>query len=374
MHAFIITVPVPLIEAVHFVISNHITDADAYVTKSFAGAEEIAERLRSTGVFQNVFLEEDVLLTYPITIKKCVRTVINGWGLVSRLKKRKYDYAYYNNSGWLINSIFYTGFIKGNPRCVQRFIEHGNNTYLNEYGNKSWKLRLMINLMGFRCMDGSMLEALYMFDPSLLKVRQDGEIRVMPSMDKNNRRFLETLNQSFAFAPTTNDLKDKQIIIMEQGPLKVDFDMEAFWNKVFEMIDTDRAIIKTHPRQKGSALQKSGIPVSSVGGIPWEVVALNMDLEEKTQITIFSGSCLTPKVCCGIESRVILLYKLLPVDYTFFGKQIVELTNEIGEKYIDRDKFFVPESFEELKAYCDANGLGPAQRSKDNRRKEEMEK
>ena len=50
---------------------------------------------------------------------------MNGKKVVKDMSTRKYDYIYYNNSGWLINSIFYTGALKGNPDCEQHFIEHG---------------------------------------------------------------------------------------------------------------------------------------------------------------------------------------------------------------------------------------------------------
>lgn len=350
-HAFVATLPFTLIEAINFVISFGITEADVYITKTFANADKIAARLRETGVFKNVYLEEDVLLTYPITVKKCWDMVMNGKRVVKEIKQRSYDYAYYNNGGWLVNSIFYTGFIKGNPKCKQRYIEHGCISYYVEYGKKPWYLRPLITLCGYKCMDGTMLEALYMFAPQFLKVHQYGEIRKMPYMDKDNRKFIEAINYIFDFDPKQNEFIDKEIIIMEQGPLGVDFDMIAFWEGVIQYIPKKNAIIKAHPRQKKSALQQMGIDIASDHSIPWEVIALNIDMSNKTQITIFSGSCLLPKMGCNIESSVVLLYKLLPVDYLLYGKQIVELADEVGKRYEDKSKFFVPETFEELEIF-----------------------
>ena len=357
MHAFVATVPVTLMMAINYVISLNIKDADVYITKSFANADQIAGRLKEKCVFKNVYLVEDVLLTYPITVKKCINVVRNGKKIVKDISCRKYDYAYYNNSGWLVNSIFYTGFIKGNPNCQQRFIEHGYNTYLNEYGKKPWYLRLLINLCGYKCMDGSMLEALYMYNPNLLKVHQDGEIRTMPYMDKNNKIFINVLNYIFDFDPTKNEFLNKKIIIMEQGPLKEEFDIQKFWSNILEYINKDNAIIKCHPRQKQSALQKSGIVISKNNTVPWEIIALNTDMENKVQFAIFSGSCIIPKTCCNIESTVILLYKLLPIDYSFIGERIVNLTQEIGSRYENPERFFVPETIEELKDYCIRNKI-----------------
>ena len=351
-HAFVATVPVTLIEAINFVVSFNIKDADVYITRSFVDSDGVAERLSECKLFKNVYIYDDVLLTYPITARKCCHVVLNGKKIVKDISSRSYDYAYYNNSGWLINSIFYTGFIKGNKKCKHRFIEHGYNTYLNEYGRKPWLLGALIKICGYKCMDGSMLEALYMFNPSLLKVPQNGEIRTMPYMDKNNALFVDILNHTFNFDPNKNEFKNKKLIIMEQGPLKEEFDIEEFWKNILSDVEKETAIIKCHPRQRKSALQNMGIELSNSNTIPWEVIALNTEMEDKVQMTIFSGSCIIPKTCCNIESTVILLYKLLPIDYSFIGEKVVELTNEIGTQYEDEKKFFIPETLEELKNYC----------------------
>lgn len=358
MYAFLATVPVTLIEAIHFVVSGKIKDADVYITKSFGGADKIARRLRKTGIFKHVFLIEDILLTYPITVKKCVNTVLNGKKVVRDMKKRHYEYGYYNNSGWLVNSIFYTGLLKGNKNCKQNFIEHGYNTYLNEYGKKPWYLRLLINLAGFRCMDGPMLEALYLFEPELLRVEQDGAQKKLPKMDKNDKRFIHALNYTFGYSKEHDEFKDKRIIVMEQGPQKVEFDKEAFWDRVFEIIDTKDAIIKAHPRQKGSTLAGRGIAVCKEHTMPWEVEALNCEIENKVQLAIFSGSCLNLKICCGLEPTIILLYKLLPVDDSFLGRDVAAFAEEVGTLFEDRQKYFIPESFDELAEYCNRIGIG----------------
>lgn len=352
-HAFVATVPICLIEAINFVIANEINDADVYVTKSFKHADEIAGRLSKTDVFKNVYLVEDVLLTYPITVKKCIKMVKNGHKVVNEMKTRHYDYIYYNNSGWLINSIFYTGSLKGNKKCIQRFIEHGYNTYLNDYAKKPWYLRILINLTGFKCMDGSMLETLYMFYPDLLRARQDGKVKKMVALNRNNKRLVEAINYSFDFNPEKSEFANKKIIIMEQGPLKVKIDMADFWGKVLDNIESSDIIIKPHPRQVSSALQDFGIEVCVNNEMPWEVVALNLDLSEKIQFTIFSGSCIFPKLLCDVEPYVVLLYKLLPVDYHYLGDDLLSLSDAIREKYTDKFKYFVPETFEELKDFCD---------------------
>lgn len=352
MHAFIGTVPFTLIEAINYVLSNEIEDADLYLVKVFNGAEETGERIRKTGIFKNIYILDDVLLTYPITFAKCINVIKNGRKVVDLLKNKKYDFCYYNNSGWLINSIFYTGFMKRNPEIKNMFIEHGYYSYVTDYADKPWYMKWIIRMVGLKCMDGTMIDTIYMFEPELMCTRYDGKIKKMKKLDKNNSRLVETLNAVFDYNIQNNEYADKKIIIMEQGPMKVEFDKEAFWNKVFECIDLDKTIIKAHPRQKESTLVNSGATISKKHTLPWEIEILNNDIENKVQITIFSGACVSPKLMFDDEPTVIFLYKLLPVDYTFLGKKIMDFADEIGERYINKDKYFVPENFEQLKQYC----------------------
>ena len=145
---------------------------------------------------------------------------------------------------------------------------------------------------------------------------------------------------------------------MEQGKLKVDFDKETFWNKVFECLNKDIAIIKPHPRQKNSTLSNSGIKVCHNNTLPWEIVCLNNDLSNKVQITIFSQACISPKLIFDQEPTVIFLYKLLPVGYDYLGAGLLEFADSIGALYRDKDKYFIPESFEELHDYCQKHSIG----------------
>lgn len=357
MRAFIGTVPFTIIEAVHFVVANNYNDADLYMVKVFDGAEEVYKRIIDTEVFSNVYLIEDVLLTYPITIKKCIDAVKNGRKFLKSARDRVYDEVYYNNSGWLINSIFYTAFYKANKNIKNMFLEHGFNSYTNVYSQKPFYLRVLINLVGLKCMDGTMLDTTFMFHPELIHIKYYGKIEKMLPMDRNNKRFVDALNHIFHYECDKDEFESKKIIIMEQGPQKFSFDKENFWNVILKSIDKKESIIKAHPRQTDSTLKKCGIDISTNHTLPWEIEALNIDIKNKTQITIFSGACISPKLIFNEEPTVIFLYKLLPVEQNVFGKTFIDFADELGKSYIDKEKFFVPETFDEFEEYCKKHGL-----------------
>ena len=351
MKAFIATVPFTIIEAVNYVVSENIDDADIYLVNVFNDAREIYENIKKTDVFKNAYFVEDVLLTYPITLKKCFKVIKNGRKFIRDNKKRKYDAVYYNNSGWLINSVFYTAFRKGNKNLENNFIEHGFYSYTNDYSQKPWYMRHLVHLFGMRCMDGSMLDNLYMFHPEIMSMPTSANICKMKKMDKTNKRLVNSLNTIFGYSPEQDEFSEKKIIIMEQGPQKYEFDKDGFWNRILKMIDKDNAIVKAHPRQKQSSLIDKGVAVCTNHTVPWEIELLNMDINDKVQMTIFSGSCISPKLLFDEEPTVIFLYKIAPIDQSVWGEGVTAFADSLGEMYRDKSKYFVPNSWEEFDAY-----------------------
>ena len=357
MHAFIATVPFTILEAVTYVIGYDLKEADLYLVKVFKNAEEVGQRIRATHIFKNVYVVEDVLLTYPITVKKCVNVVKNSRSILKLMKRHRYECIYYNNSGWLINSIFYTGALKGNKQVKNIFLEHGYYSYTNDYADKSWKLRLLIRMVGLKCMDGSMIDEFYAFHPELIDVRYDGELKKMPNIDKNNSRLVNAVNEIFGYDREQDEFLSKDIIVLEQGPQKFEFDKDAFWKKVFQVIDRDRTIIKPHPRQKESTLYDMGASICKNHTTPWEVEIMNIDADSKYQITIFSSSCVSPKLLFDEEPTVILLFKLLPVDMSVWDQKLLDFSEKLGNQYRTKERYFVPETFEEFEQYCMNHGI-----------------
>lgn len=352
MHAFFSTVPFTILEAVSYVIENGIKDADLYLSCTFKNAEEVGERIKQSGVFANVYTIKNVLLTYPITVKKCREVLRNRKKFLSDIKCRHYNYAYYNNSGFLINSIFYTGVYQSNKNAKHIFLEHGHYSYMNRYSDKPWYLKYLISAFGLKCMDGHQLEKVYMYEPGLSAVEQDAPVEQLKKIDILDSRMREKLNYIFDYDSEKDEFKGKKVIIMEQSKLKVDFDKEVFWSNVFECIGKEHSIIKPHPRQVNSTIGNFGIDVCKNNTIPWEIVCLNNDLSEKVQITIFSQACVSPKLIFNEEPTVIFLYKLLPVSYDFLGNGLLKFADSIGNLYTDKTKYFIPNSFEELRNYC----------------------
>lgn len=351
MVAYIASVPVHLLTALHIIKQLDIKECDLYYVPTSNNAEDLLASVRRTGIFNNVTMLPNINIEYPITTKQCIKIALNRFGACKKMKGHVYDKVYYNTDGWLLNSIVYSSL--KNKQSENIFVENGANPYITSYDRKEWYLRLFINLNFMTCMDGRFIDKRYVYEPSLISVPQSGEIHRISKIDRNDLDLKEKINKIFGYNEDLDSFTGKKIIIMEQAPRKEPIDMVGLWTKVSEYIDRDKTIVKSHPRQKDSILRELGFSMYERYTIPWEVLTFNHNMSDKTLFSYFSTSCVYPKLMYGEEPRIILLYKLVDNDYSFFGKGMVNFVEGVRDLYSDKEKFFIPKTWEELSRYCE---------------------
>ncbi len=349
MNAFFAIVPLHILYDLQMIKQNHIENCDLYYARLTKNTDELIEQIRKLKLFKNIYVLPNIVIEYPVTIKRCIEISIKKYGVMKLLKDKKYDTVYYNTDGWLFNSIIYTGLHNKTTKNI--FVENGILPYIVPYDTKEWYLRLFINFNMLTCMDGRFIDERYLFEPSLVSVPQSGEFHRIDKIDCNDMDLRRQINTVFNYDEEKDAFSDKDIIIMEQGPRREPIDMPGLWKRVGNFIDKKRTIVKAHPRQNDSALRELGFDIYERYVIPWEVISFNQNMDDKTLMCIFSTSCVTPKLMFNQEPRVILLYKLIGIDYSFFGKGMIEFVNGVGGLYKDKNKFFIPESWQELKNY-----------------------
>ena len=349
MDAFFAIVPLHILYDLQMIKQNNLKDCDLYYAPLTKNTEEVVEQIRMLGIFKNVYLLPNIVIEFPITLKQIVQIFFRKFKAMRMLKGKKYDTVYYNTDGWLFNSIIYSGL---NDKITKNvFVENGILPYITPYDSKEWYLRLFINMNFLTCMDGRFIDERFLFEPSLVSVPQSGEFKKIEKIDCNDEDMKAKLNFIFKYDEALDSFKDKDIIIMEQGPRREPIDMYGLWEKVKGIVDVDRTIVKSHPRQKDSVLRELGFDIYERYVIPWEVLTMNQNMDDKTLFTIFSTSVVNPKLMFDQEPRVILLYKLIGIDYSFFGQGMIDFVNGVGSLYRDKTKFFIPETWDELREY-----------------------
>lgn len=350
MNAYIASIPIHLVSALQMLKQQNIKECDLYYVPTSKNAEELVNKVRETKIFNEVYLLPNINIEYPITIKQILEISANRFKVRKLLKHKFYDTVYYNTDGWLLNSIMFSAF--GNKQSRNIFVENGLNPYITSYDSKEWYLRLFINCSLMTCMDGKFIDERYVYEPTAIQVKQSGKIRKINKIDCNDTIFKKKINDIFEYNAKLDSFKGKEFIILEQGPRKEPIDMIGLWTKAGKYLPKERTIVKSHPRQKDSVLKDLGFDIYNRYVIPWEVIILNQNMDEKVLICIFSTACVNPKLMFDMEPRVILLYKLIGIDYSFFGEGMIKFVETVGSLYKDKTKFFVPNSWEEFENYC----------------------
>ena len=116
---------------------------------------------------------------------------------------------------------------------------------------------------------------------------------------------------------------------------------------IASLVGKENIIVKIHPRNRINRFAEIGYTTNLNTSIPWEVVALNSDLQNCCLVTVFSQSAVLPFILLGKKTKSVLLYNLCPsfsesdVKYKNFFYSICE------QKYAT--VFNVPKTITELK-------------------------
>lgn len=116
--------------------------------------------------------------------------------------------------------------------------------------------------------------------------------------------------------------------------------------KIAEIVGKDNLIIKLHPRTQNNRFSQYNIATNSKQGIPWEIIAMNMqDNDNRTFITISSGSVINYRLLFEKKYRNILLYKCLENDFSI-DKSVLQFFEKFAEMY--PGNIYIPETLVEF--------------------------
>ena len=124
---------------------------------------------------------------------------------------------------------------------------------------------------------------------------------------------------------------------------------------VAQLVGKDNLIVKTHPRDKRTVYEESGITVYKNSSIPWEAIQLNYNFPDKIFLTVNSGSVLGVNMMLENKVKTYFLYNCCNIEknqeavaYIKLVKQFMLTSNIIS------DKLKIVENMEGLKEICDS--------------------
>lgn len=255
--------------------------------------DKVAERLRNTKIFRNVFFENiKYTLNKKKTITKILEIFTHGFGIEKGKKIDFYD-----------EIIFYTlelplyameNYYRKNSHCaIWTRIEEGAISYNNKLwgGKRVDKVRAIKHII-HKPDVADMINKYYCLQPDVVvDVYPYWETVKIPSISERFDELKKILNYIFDYKGEEKHYK----YIYFASASDIDgwpYGETELVLKIAETVGHDNLLVKTHPRDKRSVYKDNGLTVMENSNIPWEVIQFNLKDDDCVLLATTSGSFL----------------------------------------------------------------------------------
>lgn len=350
--AFVIAMPFQAMNEINFVLNDVEKSkgkSDAYIYHMFKGSEELSERIKESGVFNNVYDFREYKEYNPV-VNKFV-TLIRLFNPKLALKmnckgKIPLDRKNYKSIYVSYPLAFMIDLHNAFPRADVFFIEDGTGAYFGNIADRSSNLFKKIDKIFFDGQKSINPIAIYYSNPQLSKSTLEAEKRALPTIDKKEN--LAVLEKIFGYKENSI-YRDNKIIYLTQ-PLE---EREGFIKenqekieKVIEDTFSSSVVARVHPRHFGVEFDK--MQIDTYANL-WELECINQISDENVLIGAFSTSQFMPKILKNVEPTIIFTYKMLFTNLDDeFWKGTDKFIADFKSLYSKQNKIYVPETLDEL--------------------------
>lgn len=322
----------------------------------------IYKALKKEKVFDNVFLVEvNHFYNNVIYKNKLLRYLINKSKIDLLFpdfiikKMTNHNLNYYEElficnhdtfAELILNKLY-----KRNPKLELYEFEDGYGTYVrplrNEKDEKKTVKKKSYELLGVKLLLPNLIKASYIYEPDLYCWQDQIKKVKLTKFNKDDIQTVELLNRVFSYEKSK--FFNCKFIILEEsffadGYQNNDFDL---FEITINIIGHEKIAVKTHPRNRVNRFINLNIDVFD-SPIPWEVIVLNDNFDDKVLITISSNTAFTPKLLYSSDCRIITLYKLMEGYNPNFDSPKTELFFDKAKK-IYKEDMYSPDTIEEYK-------------------------
>lgn len=326
---------------------------DVYLFDTFPESGQVAQRLRETRMFANVYeIEEE---SYLVRGKASdLRTCLKLSDFSQLLEEQDYDQLFGFNIYGAFNDLAVTRLKKHNPKFIFHMVEDGPSIYHIERRKPKTKVYLY-PVLGLQ--DATDHIDFWWFScPKWMEPFGTGEKRQLPTVDKKDAALVEAVNHVFGYREVPQ-LNEAKLLFMEEcyrndGLLTQDLDA-ALFDAIHRRFPEEKCLVKLHPRSRENRFADT-FPVMEQTSVPWEVYGLNGNLENKILISLSCATMISSKLLFDEEPCSLMLYPILEqkirdkatgrLYFTQERKQKLELERTL---YRNPQRFRIAQSLEE---------------------------
>lgn len=314
----------------------------------------------SKKIYEN-YLREPVIFDHVYYVEsKCLYEQDKDVALIERLKMYKddksmlemvslghsYDMVFCANAEPFSERL--VNYVKRDNRLVKIcWFEDGLSAY--DYDRcifPTWVGRLKSKVKNVLSVYGITAEVkeFYVFHPEKMEWHPRAEVKKIEPIKKILAKQLATL---FRFSECIDRYEEKYIFF-EDGAMDWSCATDVELVKIIaELVGKDNILVKIHPRNPINRFKELGFKTNQDLSIPWEIIAPNIDIEDKVLITMYSQSVITPEILLGRNGKVIALGDI----EGYKDKTVESLFGYIKRQYLEKnmESYYIPKTVHELK-------------------------
>lgn len=303
------------------------------LTDQSGGAEQIANKLRSTEIFENVFYLPAKVSAAEVTPAYKVKALARGvFGSLPKGmdKHQKFDELIGFNMDMATHDV-YAALYKNNPHIVCNAMEEGLLSYDTPWSDSGLMrtVRKVRRLLGKRNLLDD-VKKFYCFNPAVYK----GDLKAtpIPKIDRDDAQLLSALNTVFLADKTVEPYDRKYIFLScvydkEGGEPIGELDAAR---QIADLVGEENLLVKVHPRDHVSRFTDAGLTVDRNSSVPWEVLCVLNDFSKHVFITTLSGSVLNVAALLADAPASYYCYPLCRMD----GNPMAQHFRQVAENYI----------------------------------------
>lgn len=292
--------------------------ADIILSERMNGANDIAFRMKETNLFNDVAVlkvkySDNLRINSVLKLKN-----FNSFAKKYR-KNRKYDILYTASMDYFINTLF--DYLKRkNPHLILNYYEDGTASYTRRLSAYYELFKKPVGIKNLSHNNAFRKNTIYgsindycVFNSKLIEWFPEGsKVAELDKIDVKDERFKKIINHIFNYENLEDRYEEKYIFFEESFYADTGYTEDIDLIEILAgIVGKENLLIKIHPRNPKNRFKESGYKTNKDTSVPWEVIAMNIDLSDKKIIAVASTSIINPIQVLGVDAKAYSLINCL---------------------------------------------------------------
>ena len=335
-------------------------ETDLFILDHFFGSDKCAERVRSLGIFSDVY-HVNSWIKFKRTIDDVKNPQKDPWkvrmrishafwklfyygGCTAALRKdhiepKKYSAMFFSHNAPVSNII--GAYIRRKRlKILQYGFEDGTRDYLDELDEKNYNMKKLERIMGVP-------ENVYHKDKYW--VYRPDQICNRSKYDPKVERIFPPNDEVRALILKIWDVRRSPYIfnryiffdtLLERGVL------HRIVDPIVEIVGKDNFTLKQHPLRRDKPFADHEVEIWPASDIPFEAYLATGNYNDNILISQYSTSCFTPKFIYDQEPMIIFLYRIVPTKESV--ETVESMVNKLISVYEQKGRIYIPRDVDEF--------------------------